>query len=150
MICPNCQADDTAVRDSRKIDDGKCVRRRRLCLICKQKFVTDERIQLRNLKVIKKSGIKKPFDKNKVIESITTAFKKRDIKNQAIDDIANDVIQTIENSGIGEIRSSKIGELVLNTLATVDEVAYIRFASVYKNFGSAKDFIEFIQHKVRK
>ena len=146
MMCPKCSHDNTDVKDSRRIDDNKCVRRRRICPHCRYKFVTVERIQIKSLRVIKSSGIKKPFDRNKIARSIATALRKRDFDQEVIEKITDQIVQNIESSGMKEISTSKIGDMVLEALARVDQVAYIRFASVYRNFESAADFVNFVTH----
>ena len=146
MICPKCGSDDTDVKDSRKIDDNKCVRRRRICAKCDYKFVTVERIQIKNLRIIKNSGMKKPFDRNKIARSIATALRKRDFDQEEIENITNKIVQNIESTGAKEISTAKIGDMVLEALASVDQVAYIRFASVYRKFESAEDFVRFVKN----
>jgi transcriptional repressor NrdR len=144
MLCPLCQYVDTQVKDSRNSSDSTTIRRRRFCPKCKFRFTTVERVQLREIFVIKRSGLKKPFDREKIVNSIAAAVRKRNISQEKVNEIADDVVREIENLGAKEIPTRKIGETILKWLAQTDEVAYIRFASVYKDFTSAKDFANFI------
>lgn len=144
MKCPFCNKSDTFVKDSRDTENGEVIRRRRHCVSCRGKFTTFERIQLRELLVIKRSGVKKPFDRNKVHKSISTALRKRLILQDQIDKITDQLVHELESSGNREIPTRKIGELIMNKLAKIDHVAYIRFASVYKDFSSAQDFAKFV------
>jgi transcriptional repressor NrdR len=145
MKCPFCFKNDTLVRDSRNTEDGKIVRRRRCCNSCGRRFTTFERIQLRELVVVKRSGIKKPFDRDKIYRSINTAVRKRNVPDEVINDITNKIVLELEDgSNAREVHTKKIGELILEELAKVDQVAYIRFASVYKDFTSSQDFAKFI------
>lgn len=120
------------------------IRRRRYCKLCSGRFTTFERIQLRELLVIKRSGIKKPFDRNKIEQSIATALRKRKLSGTQITALANKIVLELESSNLHEIPTRKIGEIILSELAQIDQVAYIRFASVYKDFSSARDFAIFI------
>ncbi len=144
MKCPFCQSPDTVVKDSRETDEGKIVRRRRSCLKCKGRFTTFERIQLRELIIVKRSGAKRPFDRVKILKSITTALRKRNFTEEEIEKIANRITLEIESSSSKEVQSRMIGKLIMQELAKIDPVAYIRFASVYKDFSTAKDFAKFI------
>ncbi|MDF2965435.1 MAG: transcriptional repressor NrdR [Rickettsiaceae bacterium] len=144
MLCPLCQFEDTQVKDSRNSSDYKTVRRRRFCPKCKFRFTTIERVQLREIFVIKRSGLKKPFDREKIVKSIAAAVRKRNISQDQVNEIADNIIRELENLGTKEIPTRRIGETILKWLAQCDEVAYIRFASVYKDFTSAKDFANFI------
>ncbi len=144
MKCPFCGFDDTQVKDSRSTNNGIVIRRRRFCDSCKAKFSTTERIHIKELYVIKRSGIRKPFDRDKIKNSIQTATRKRNIPVNEIDRITDEIIQQIESSNIKELSTKKIGELLMQELLKIDLVAYVRFASVYKDFGSPKDFINFI------
>lgn len=144
MLCPHCQYIDTQVKDSRNSSDNTTVRRRRFCPKCKFRFTTIERVQLREIFVIKRSGLKKPFDREKIVKSIAAAVRKRNISQEEVQDISDNIIREIEGLGIKEIPTRKIGETILKWLAQIDEVSYIRFASVYKDFSSAKDFATFI------
>lgn len=144
MHCPFCQKSDTYVKDSRDTDNGTVVRRRRYCKNCKGKFTTFERIQLKELFVIKRSGVKKPFNRDKVQNSITTALRKRNVSEDKVSEITSRIVLELESSNNHEIPTRKIGELIMQELAKVDHVAYIRFASVYKDFTSAGDFAKFV------
>jgi transcriptional repressor NrdR len=144
MRCPFCGNDDTQVKDSRPTEDNSAIRRRRFCPNCGARFTTFERIQLRELTVIKKNGIKAPFDRDKLARSIMIATRKRPIEPERIERLINGIVRRLESSGESEIKSDAIGELVMDGLAALDKVAYVRFASVYRNFREAKDFEDFI------
>lgn len=144
MKCPFCDQQNTSVKDSRYTDNGLVVRRRRQCPVCNGRFTTFERVQLRELSVVKRSGSKKPFDRNKIHKSIMTAVRKRNISDDQVIAITNKIVLNFENGNLREIASRKIGEVIMNELAQVDQVAYIRFASVYKDFSSVRDFAIFI------
>lgn len=144
MRCPFCGNDDTQVKDSRPTEDNSAIRRRRFCPNCGARFTTFERIQLRELTVIKKNGLKVPFDRDKLARSIMIATRKRPIDPDRIERLINGIVRRLESSGESEIKSDSIGELVMDGLAALDKVAYVRFASVYRNFREAKDFEEFI------
>lgn len=144
MKCPFCHAPETIVKDTRETEEGKVIRRRRSCTKCKGRFTTFERIQLRELSIIKKSGAKRPFDRNKILKSISTALRKRNFSDEVIENIANNIILEIESSSAREVESRAIGKLIMSELAKIDPVAYIRFASVYKDFANAQDFARFI------
>lgn len=144
MRCPFCSSPDSLVKDSRDTEDSKVIRRRRLCIECGKKFTTFERIQRQELIVLKRSGVKKIFDRDKVYKSIMTAVRKRNISDEKVEQIVSRVVTEIESSGIKETSTRKIGELIMKELAKIDQVAYIRFASVYKDFSSVQDFAKFI------
>ena len=144
MKCPFCSFSDTNVKDSRIASSGSVVRRRRQCPNCNARFSTYEEAKLKEISVIKRSGIKKPFDRAKIYNSIATAMRKRDVDDKQIDEIVNNICGKLEGSSETEILTRKIGDLILEELAKVDEVAYIRFASVYKDFMSVQDFSRFI------
>jgi transcriptional repressor NrdR len=146
MHCPFCFKPDTFVKDSRDSDGGSIIRRRRHCNNCGGRFTTFERIQLRELIVIKRSGTKKPFDRNKIEISIATALRKRNVSQEVISGIANRIALELESSSIREVSTKKIGELIMQELSNIDHVAYIRFASVYKDFSSAQDFAKFVSN----
>ena len=135
MRCPFCGKEDTQVKDSRASDDGATIRRRRLCTSCGSRFTTFERIQLRDLSVIKRNGKKIPFDRDKLMKSMLMALRKRQINDDDIDRAANGIVRQLESSGDSDVQSKLIGELVMNALAEIDNVAYIRYASVYRNFS---------------
>jgi transcriptional repressor NrdR len=145
MRCPFCGSEDTQVKDSRPVDDGSAIRRRRQCSICGARFTTFERVQLRDLLVVKKDGRRAPFDRDKLTRSIGIATRKRGIGEEQIERIVNGIIRRIETSGEGEVPSTRIGELAMESLAQLDEVAYVRFASVYRDFATLRDFEEFIR-----
>ncbi|MDA9805771.1 transcriptional regulator NrdR [Alphaproteobacteria bacterium] len=148
MRCPFCGKEDTQVKDSRASDDGATIRRRRLCTSCGSRFTTFERIQLRDLSVIKRNGKKIPFDRDKLMKSMLMALRKRQINDDDIDRAANGIVRQLESSGDSDVQSKLIGELVMNALAEIDNVAYIRYASVYRNFREAKDFEKFVEKEI--
>jgi transcriptional repressor NrdR len=144
MRCPFCGHDDTQVKDSRPTEDSSAIRRRRFCANCGQRFTTIERVQLRELTVVKRDGRRVPFDRDKLARSIRIALRKRPIEEDRIERIVNGVVRQLEASGETDIPSQQIGELVMDTLKDLDPVAYVRFASVYRDFREAKDFEEFV------
>ena len=144
MRCPFCGSDDTQVKDSRPTDDRGAIRRRRFCANCAARFTTFERVQLRELTVVKKNGQRVQFDRDKLARSIQVACRKRPVDPERIERVVNGIVRRLESSGESEIPSSQIGELVMEALASLDQVAYVRFASVYRNFREAKDFGEFV------
>ena len=143
MRCPSCGSLDTQVKDSRPTEDSNAIRRRRVCLTCQFRFTTFERVQLRELTVVKRSGRRTPFDRDKLETSIAHALRKRPVAPERIERMVNGIVRQLESSGEAEIQSSAIGELVMEGLKGLDDVAYVRFASVYKNFREAKDFEDF-------
>ena len=144
MKCPFCSNDDTQVKDSRSTEDNTAIRRRRICPDCGARFTTFERIQLRELTVIKKSGKKAPFDRDKLKRSIQIALRKRPVERERVDRMISGIVRRVESLGETEISSDVIGEIVMEGLQSIDSVAYVRFASVYKNFRETKDFEEFL------
>ena len=148
MRCPFCGKEDTQVKDSRASDDGATIRRRRLCSSCGSRFTTFERIQLRDLSVIKRNGKKIPFDRDKLMKSMMMALRKRQINDDDIERAVNGIVRQLESNGDTDIQSKLIGELVMNALAEIDNVAYIRYASVYSNFREAKDFEKFVEKEI--
>ena len=140
MRCPFCGHDDTQVKDSRPNEDAAAIRRRRFCPGCGQRFTTIERVQLRELVVIKVDGRRVPFEREKLLQSIRIAMRKRPIHEERIERIVNGLVRKLEASGENEIPSTQLGELVMDTLREVDAVAYVRFASVYRDFREARDF----------
>lgn len=144
MRCPFCGHDDTQVKDSRPADDGAAIRRRRSCTNCGQRFTTIERVQLRDLVVVKTDGRRVAFDRDKLARSVRIALRKRPVDDDRIERIVNGLVRKLEASGEAEISSKQVGELVMVTLKEVDEVAYVRFASVYRNFTEARDFEDFL------
>ena len=144
MRCPFCGSEDTQVKDSRPTDDRAAIRRRRLCPNCAARFTTFERVQLRELTVIKKNHQREPFDRDKLARSIRVSLRKRPVEPERVERVINSIVRQLESSGETDIPSDLIGELVMESLATLDQVAYVRFASVYRNFREAKDFGDFI------
>jgi transcriptional repressor NrdR len=144
MRCPFCGHDETQVKDSRPTDDGSAIRRRRFCPACGSRFTTFERVQLRELTIVKKGGVKQPFDREKIMRSITLAVRKRPVEPERIERVVNGIVRRLESLGESEIPSNVVGEMVMDALASLDPVAYVRFASVYKNFREAKDFEDFV------
>lgn len=144
MRCPFCGHDETQVKDSRPSDDGMTIRRRRFCPGCTQRFTTIERVQLRELTVVKADGRRVPFDRDKLTRSVRVAVRKRPVSEERLERIVNGIVRQLEASGESDIASGQIGEAVMEALREVDEVAYVRFASVYRNFREAKDFEAFL------
>ncbi len=144
MRCPFCGHDDTQVKDSRPADDGGAIRRRRSCGHCHQRFTTIERVQLRELTVIKSDGRRVPFDRDKLARSIRVALRKRPIQEEQIERMLNAIVRRLEASGDNDVTSSQVGELVMETLKVIDDVAYVRFASVYRDFRETRDFEQFL------
>ncbi len=144
MRCPFCSNEDSQVKDSRPTEDNTAIRRRRICEQCGSRFTTFERIQLRDLVVIKSKGAKENFDRDKMFRSLSLALRKRNIDNEKIEKIVNAIVRKLENSGETEIKSNIIGQYIMEALMHLDQVAYVRFASVYKNFREAKDFEDFL------
>ncbi|MBT5434646.1 MAG: transcriptional regulator NrdR [Alphaproteobacteria bacterium] len=145
MRCPFCGHEETQVKDSRPTEDGATIRRRRQCLNCSGRFTTFERIQLRELTVVKKSGSRAPFDRDKVARSVELAIRKRPVDPERVERLVSGIQRRLESMGEAEIPSSVIGEMLMDGLANLDPVAYVRFASVYRNFREAKDFEQFIE-----
>ena len=144
MNCPFCSSVDTQVKDSRPTDDGSAIRRRRFCGACSQRFTTIERVQLRELTVVKADGRRVPFDRDKLSRSIRIALRKRPVPEERLERIVNGIVRQLEASGDIDVPSKQLGELVMETLKEVDAVAYVRFASVYRDFREAKDFEAFL------
>jgi len=144
MRCPYCGNDDTQVKDSRPTEDSSAIRRRRICNACGGRFTTFERVQLRELIVIKKSGRKVPFDREKLARSVYTATRKRNVEPERIERMISGVVRQLESLGEVEVTSDQIGEYVMEGLKSLDDVAFVRFASVYKNFAAADDFRSFL------
>ena len=146
MRCPYCTNDDTQVKDSRPAEDGSSIRRRRICSGCGGRFTTFERVQLRELVVLKKSGKRVPLDRDKLTRSVQTAIRKRDLEPDRVEQMISGIVRQLESQGEGDITSDEIGKLVMEGLKQIDEVAYVRFASVYKDFQEAKDFEGFLSN----
>jgi transcriptional repressor NrdR len=140
MRCPYCAGDDTQVKDSRPTEDGAAIRRRRVCSSCGGRFTTFERVQLRELTVIKRSGRRVPFDRDKLLRSVEIALRKRSVDPEKIERMVSGIVRQLESLGEPEVQSEQIGELLMEGLKSLDDVAYVRFASVYRNFREAKDF----------
>jgi len=143
MLCPFCREKDTSVVDSRPTEDGTAIRRRRLC-VCGERFTTFERVQFREMMVVKKNGRKSPFDREKLSKSIYIALKKRPIDTDTVEKFITNISRSLEELGQSEIASNTIGTMVMDGLKDLDPVAYVRFASVYRNFREEKDFIQFV------
>ena len=144
MRCPYCGNDDTQVKDSRPTQDSGAIRRRRVCNGCGGRFTTFERVQLRDLTVVKKSGRKVPFDREKLAKSVYTALRKRAVEPERIERMISGIVRQLESLGEVEVTSDQIGEYVMDGLKGLDDVAFVRFASVYKNFSAADDFRNFL------
>ena len=140
MRCPSCASLDTQVKDSRPTEDSAVIRRRRVCLTCNFRFTTFERVQLRELTVVKRSGRRMPFDRDKLMRSVQIALRKRPVDPERIERMVSGIVRRLENMGENDIQSQTIGRLVMEALKALDDVAYVRFASVYRNFREAKDF----------
>jgi transcriptional repressor NrdR len=143
MRCPFCAHDDSQVKDSRPTEDNTSIRRRRQCESCGARFTTFERVQLREITVVKSGGKREPFDRSKIEQSVALACRKRAIEQERIDQLVSGIQRQVETMGDAEIPSARIGEMVMDGLRQIDSVAYIRFASVYRDFGEARDFEEF-------
>jgi transcriptional repressor NrdR len=144
MRCPYCANDDTQVKDSRPTEDSSAIRRRRICNACGGRFTTFERVQLRELTVVKKSGRKVPFDREKLARSVYTALRKRSVEPERVERMISGIVRQLESQGDVEVTSDQIGEFVMEGLKGLDDVAFVRFASVYKNFSAADDFRSFL------
>ena len=145
MLCPFCREKDTSVVDSRPTEDGTAIRRRRVCgCERKERFTTFERVQFRELTVVKNNGRKEPFDRDKITRSINISLRKRPIDSESIEKFISKIVRNLEGLGENDIPTSIIGKFIMDGLANLDQVAYVRFASVYKNFKEAKDFEQFV------
>ncbi|MCF6329882.1 MAG: transcriptional regulator NrdR [Henriciella sp.] len=145
MRCPFCGSENTAVKDSRPAEDNNAVRRRRGCEDCGARFTTFERVQLREITVIKRDGKRTAFEREKVMRSVSIALRKRPVTSEQVDQLVSGIVRKLESSGETEMSSSDIGELVMESLRAVDPVGYVRYASVYKDFGDPSDFAHFIE-----
>ena len=145
MRCPFCGHNDSQVKDSRPTEDNSAIRRRRFCPSCGGRFTTFERVQLRELTVLKKNGKRAPFDRDKLYRSIQISLRKRPVDQERVDRMITGIVRRLESMGESEIPSTVIGEMVMDSLGNLDPVAYVRFASVYRNFREAKDFEEFVE-----
>ena len=144
MRCPSCGSLDTQVKDSRPTEDSAAIRRRRVCLTCNFRFTTFERVQLRELVVIKRNGRRVPFDRDKLMRSLSIALRKRPVEPERVEEMVSKIVRELESIGESEIASEIVGEAVMEHLRNLDDVAYVRFASVYKNFREVKDFESFV------
>ena len=148
MICPFCGNEDTQVKDSRPAEDGGAIRRRRLCGKCDARFTTFERVQIREITLVKRDGRKSIFDREKLERSFDIALRKRDVDAEAVAMAINDIVRQLESHADGDVSSSRVGELVMATLYKLDQVGYVRYASVYRNFREAKDFEAFVEKEL--
>jgi len=148
MICPFCGNEDTQVKDSRPAEDGGAIRRRRLCGKCDARFTTFERVQIREIMLVKRDGRKSVFDREKLERSFDIALRKRDVDAEAVAMVINDIVRQLESHADGDVPSARVGELVMAALYKLDQVAYVRYASVYRNFREAKDFEAFVEKEL--
>ena len=148
MRCPFCGNDDTQVKDSRPTEDNSTIRRRRQCPNCGARFTTFERVHLRDLTVLKSTGQRETFDRDKLVRSMTTALRKRPVDPERVERVINGIVRRLESSGESEIPTKNIGEMIMDALSSLDSVAYVRFASVYRNFREARDFEAFIEEQI--
>lgn len=144
MRCPFCGHEDTQVKDSRPTEDNSAIRRRRFCPACGARFTTFERIQLRELTVVKRSGQRQPFDRDKLLRSMTLALRKRPVDQERVERVVNSMVRQLESSGESEFPSKAIGEMVMKALEQLDKVAFVRYASVYRDFSEPGAFTEFV------
>jgi transcriptional repressor NrdR len=144
MRCPFCGNEETQVKDSRPTEDNGAIRRRRNCTACGARFTTFERVQLREMAVVKKNGKKAPFERDKLYRSVAIALRKRNVSQERVEKLVTGIVRRLESMGESEIPSVLVGEMVMEALAGIDDVAYVRYASVYKNFREARDFEEFV------
>lgn len=149
MRCPYCATDNTQVKDSRPTEDGAAIRRRRSCLVCGGRFTTFERVQLRELMVVKRSGKREPFQRDKLERAVAIATRKRGLDDATLERMISGIVRQLESEGDPEVTAGKIGDLVMEALKALDDVAYVRFASVYKNFSEARDFEAFVAELAR-
>ena len=148
MLCPFCGSEDTQVKDSRPAEDGSAIRRRRLCGACGARFTTFERVQLREITIVKRSGRRSAFDRDKLERSFQIALRKRDVNADDIARSINEIVRQMESHPDGDVPSAQVGELVMEALSELDQVAYVRYASVYRNFREAKDFEAFVEKEL--
>ena len=144
MRCPFCGHAETQVKDSRPSEDGAAIRRRRLCPECGGRFTTFERVQLRELTIVKRSGRRTPFDREKLVRSISHALRKRPVDQERVERMVSGIVRQLESMGETELPSSAVGEMVMKALKALDDVAYVRFASVYRDFRQSEDFAKFL------
>ena len=148
MICPFCGNQDTQVKDSRPAEDGTAIRRRRLCAQCDARFTTFERVQLREITIVKRNGRRSIFDREKLERSFDIALRKREVDTDDVARAINEIVRELESHADGDVPSEKVGELVMSSLHVLDQVAYVRYASVYRNFREAKDFEAFVEKEL--
>lgn len=144
MRCPFCGNEDTQVKDSRPTEDAAAIRRRRFCPACGARFTTFERVQLRDLTIVKRNGKREPFDRDKMVRSLQVALRKRPVEPDRVERMVSGIVRELESTGEQDIPAEMVGELIMERLKALDEVAYVRFASVYRNFREAKDFEKFL------
>jgi transcriptional repressor NrdR len=147
MRCPFCGHDDTQVKDSRPAEEDTVVRRRRQCPECENRFTTFERVEVRPMTIVKKSGRKTPFEREKLLRSVDIALRKRNVDADRIERMVSDIVRKLESMGEAEIPSEKVGQLVMEGLKDLDQVAYVRYASVYRDFGEVDDFGKFLSQE---
>ena len=148
MFCPFCGNEDTQVKDSRPAEDGAAIRRRRLCAKCDARFTTFERVQIRELTIVKRDGRKSIFDREKLEQSFNIALRKRDVDAEYVAMKINRIVRQLESHADGDVPSARVGELVMDALSNLDQVAYVRYASVYRNFREARDFEAFVEKEL--
>ena len=144
MRCPYCNNKDTQVKDSRPSEDLTVIRRRRFCADCSGRFTTFERVQLRELTLVKQSGRKQPFERDKIMRSVQLALRKRPVASERVERMVNGIVRQLESMGESEIPARLVGDMVMDGLASLDKIAYVRFASVYRNFRETQDFEKFL------
>ncbi len=144
MRCPSCNSLDTQVKDSRPTEDSAVIRRRRVCVACNFRFTTFERVQLRELTILKRSGRRTPFERDKLVRSIAVATRKRPVDAERVERLINGIVRQLESMGETELPSSVVGEMVMKALKSLDDVAYVRYASVYRDFRQTEDFAKFL------
>jgi transcriptional repressor NrdR len=147
MRCPFCGHAESQVKDSRPSEDGAAIRRRRSCPECGSRFTTFERVQLRELTIIKRSGRRAPFDREKLVRSISVAIRKRPVDPERVEQLVNGIVRQLENLGETEIASAVVGEMVMKAMKSLDDVAYVRYASVYRDFRHTDDFAHFLNEE---
>lgn len=145
MRCPFCNTENTAVKDSRPAEEGSAVRRRRSCEVCGGRFTTFERVQLREILILKRNGNRVPFDRDKLLRSVRIALRRRPVEDENIEQLVSGIARRLESQHTSEVESSSIGEMVMTALKDIDPVGYVRYASVYKDFRDPKDFAKFIE-----
>lgn len=150
MRCPFCGADETAVKDSRPAEENNAVRRRRVCNNCGGRFTTFERVQLRDITVIKRNGKRSGFDRDKIVKTVTMALRKRPVTEDQVEHMVSGIVRQVESGGESEIESSKVGDMVMEALRAIDPVGYVRYASVYRDFSDPGDFAKFIEENALK